>query len=260
MLRLLAMALRFQWDSHRSNLPNLIAGAMGMIINNIIYLTGMWGMLFAGKPDNQPIFRYYLALNAMTMMSWGGLCFFVGGLRTMGDLVDDGALEPMLATPRDPLLLVAISKSHPMAFGDFVMGFVFLISAGAYLQDWAFAGRFLIAAMISAVGFAGVFIGAGSLSFFIPRGTAVGNLFTETTLSLSVYPTGKIFSGEGRRLLLLTPAAATGVLPIEAIERASFSAYLTALAVAAAVLGIGVGIFRLGVRRYATVSLISANR
>lgn len=113
-------------------------------------------------------------------------------------------------------------------------------------------------AMISAVGVVSLFILAGSASLFIPRGSYVGNLVIEVTLSLSVYPTGKMFSGPERVVLFLTPAAVVAVLPLEAVEHPSMQTFGLAMTAAIFVFVGSVAIFRVGVRRYRSVSLIEA--
>ena len=87
MLRFLGKALRYNMSAHISNVPNLLAATLGMVLNNGIFLLGMWGMLFAGKEQNQDLLHYYIALNVLMMLSYGVLCFFFGGWIEMGDLI-----------------------------------------------------------------------------------------------------------------------------------------------------------------------------
>lgn len=257
-MNLLFQALIYNMDAHRSNPVNLWAGALGMMINNILFLIGIWGMIFAGKPQNSDLLFYYLALNATVMVAWGAMNFFFGGLKSLGELITEGALEPMLATPRDPLLLAGISKSHPIALGDFLMGIIGFVVL-AFRWSSFLVLKCAIASVLSAIGFMALFIFAGALSFFIPRGSAIGQLLIEITVSLSVYPTGKMFVGLGRIFLLLTPAAATAVLPLEAVESAGFTGFLGALGAALAFLYFSIGFFRQGLRRYRAVSIIGVN-
>lgn len=259
-LKLMKMALCYNLDAHRSNPANLFAGAFGMLINNVLFLCGMWGMLFAGKASNAKLVPYYIALNSIIMASYGFVHFFFGGLRAIGDYITEGTLEPMLATPRDPILLAAISKSSTFALGDLIMGMMGIIAMAFHLHpDFTLllSLRTFIAAVISAIAFSALAIAAGSISFFIPRGTQVGNLLYEITISLSSYPTGKMFSGTGRIFLLLTPAAATAILPIEAVEKADFISFLLATVVALLFFAGSVVFFRTGIRRYRSVSSLS---
>ena len=114
--------------------------------------------------------------------------------------------------------------------------------------------RAFAATCISAVAFAALAIMAGSISFFIPRGTQIGNLLYEVTISLSVYPTGKMFSGTGRIFLLLTPAAATAIFPIEAVENADALSFAIATTASFLFFVLSVAFFRTGIHRYRAVS------
>ncbi len=255
--RLIATALRYNMDAHRANPANLIAGALGMLINNIIFLLGIWGMLFAGKPRNSDLIPYYVALNTIVMTSWGAVNFFFGGLRSLGELISDGMLETMLGTPRDPILLAGISRSHPIALGDLFMGI-----CGFFVMFYWFTPiavlKSIMASLISAVAFSALFIAAGSLSFFIVRGSQVAQLLIEISVSLSVYPTGKMFSGAGRILLLLSPAAMTAILPLRMVEEAGPYPFLIACVTAGAFLLGSIAFFRSGVRRYRATHWIGA--
>lgn len=261
-LKLIRVALVYSLDAHRANPANLIAGALGMFINNVLFLSGMWGMLFAGKATNAKLLPYYIALNAIIMFSYGGVHFFFGGLRALGDYITEGTLEPMLATPRDPILLAAISKSSTFALGDLIMGLMGMLAIAFQLHpDFSvlLSLRTFAAGVISSIAFAALAISAGSISFFIPRGTQVGNLLYEITISLSSYPTGKMFSGNGRIFLLLTPAAATAILPIEAVEKADLVSFAAALSASVLFFIFSVAFFRVGIRRFRTVSSLGTH-
>ncbi len=252
-------ALAYNLDAHRANAANLAAGAAGMVINNVIFLAGVWAMFFAGKARNQELVPYFVALQVVVMTSWGAVAFFLGGLRSLPEYVTDGSLEPMLATPRSPVLLAAISRSGAPALGDLLMG---LAGVGAIAWKWGglMALASLVAAAVSAVGFAALFILAGAICFFIPRGNPVGNLLIEVTLSLSVYPSGKIFSTGGRLALLLTPVAVTSLLPLDIVEKLGIRELALACLVALASLAVSLGLFRWGLRKYRATSLIGARR
>ncbi len=114
-LKLLSLSLKYHFDSQKSNPMNLIAGTVGMIINNLIVLWGLWAMLFYNKPNGASLTVYFISLNAMIAIAWGSLLFFVGGFRSLGEYIEEGSLEPMLSTPRHPLVLVGLSQSSTPA-------------------------------------------------------------------------------------------------------------------------------------------------
>lgn len=256
-LRLLILALKHNFSAQKSNPMNLIAGTFGMIINNIIVIWGLWVMLFEGKPDGKNLTLYFLCLNAIVTISWGSILFFLGGLRNLAQHVEEGSLEPMLSTPRHPLFLVAISESSTPALGDILQGFFNLIAI-AYLGGMMLALRSFAFVFVSAIGFIGLFILAGSIPFFLKRGNSFAQLFIECNLSFSFYPSGKVFNDYGKILLYLIPAAFTGILPMNAIESASPLAALIALVGAVCFFLVAIKCFMIGLKNYQSSSYISA--
>lgn len=208
----------------------MAAATVGMIVNNAIVLWGLWAMLFDGKPNSHALTIYFLALNAMLTVAWGTACVVFGGLYSLNTYIDEGSLEPMMATPRPTILLVAISKSLPAALGDIVQGLISL----------------------------GVFVLTGSLPFFVKRGSNLSLLLREVCLSLSFYPTGKVFGGAGRLFLFLTPAAVIGLLPMGAVENGTWSAAAVSIAASCFLLWISLKVFSSGLTRYQTASYVSA--
>lgn len=256
-LRLLILALKYNFSAQRSNPINLLAGTAGMIINNAIVLWGLWVMLFEGKPDGESLTLYFLCLNAIVTISWGSILFFLGGLRNLSQYVEEGTLEPMLSTPRHPLFLVAISESSTPALGDILQGFCNLFAIW-YLGGSLLALRSFFFVSVSVVGFMALFIIAGSIPFFLKRGNSFAQLFIECNLSFSFYPSGKIFSENGKILLYLLPAAFTGILPMEAIESAQIPQALLAIGGAILFFVIAVNVFMYGLKNYQSSSYVSA--
>lgn len=259
MFSLLWRAFKNHLDAHLSVPVNFYASVIGMLVNNFLFLYGMWLMLFQGKEQNQPAFHYYLALVSTVYVGWGLLMTFAYGLRFMGEVIDDGRLEPMLGTPRHPLLMVAIGESNPSPIGDFIQGFA-AWGLLFYFSDSAFAWRSLAVMGIVAFGFLGVFIFAGSIAFFSNRGGRVGSFLIECTLSFTIYPTGKMFSGSARYILYLTPAFLTGVLPMEVVEHAGLWAFFKALIAASIFFFLSVQFFQLGLKKYRAASLVGVFR
>jgi ABC-type uncharacterized transport system permease subunit len=256
-LRLIALAVRYHWDAQKSNPMNLFAAVFGMILNNAIVLWGLWAMLFDGKPDARELTVYFVALNGMLTIAWGSVCFFLGGLHSLGHYVDEGALEPMLSTPRHPLVMAGISDSMAPALGDMIQGFL-NIAVLFWIATPAETVRCLLFTGICATAVVGLFILTGSVPFFVKRGNNLALLLREVCLSMSFYPMGKVFTTSGRFLLYITPAAVTGFLPITAIESGSLSDALIAVAAAGVFLILAINVFTIGLRRYQTASYVTA--
>ncbi len=258
MWNLMAKSLKYNLSAHAANLPNLIAGALGMLVNNTIFLIGMWGMLFAGKPENNPLLFYYIALNALIMTAWGGINLLFGGWMDLGELIVSGQFESKLSTPRHPLVLVSTHVLHPSALGDLLMGLVGVAVLFA-LGPSGMGIRTLIGSGLTIVALFSLYIFSGSLAFFVPRGNVVALLIREMAVSLSSYPMGKIFpSGLGRIALLITPAAAVSLLPMDWIENAGMKELGYAIFAVGITLVGALWVYSIGVKRFQAINLIGA--
>ncbi|MCB0361715.1 MAG: ABC-2 family transporter protein [Bdellovibrionales bacterium] len=257
-LQLIFISLKYNLSAHWSNLPNLLASTFGMLLNNTIFLTGMWTMLFAGRPENQHLLNYYIALNALIMISWGAINFFFGGWIDLGEIIVNGQFESKLASPRHPLLLVSFHSLHPSALGDLLMGLVGVV----ILAIWAPPGmtlRTLIATGLSGLSLFALYVFSGSLAFFVSRGNILAHLVREMVVSLSSYPVGKIFpNGLGRTLLLLTPAGAVSILPLEWIETAGIEDLLLTSLSVGVLLFFSLWFYSVGSKRFQSLTLIGA--
>lgn len=256
-LRLIATAVRYHWDSQKSNPANLFAAVIGMILNNGLAVWGLWAMLFDGKPDGKQLTVYFLALNGMITIAWGSVCFFLGGLHSLATYVEDGSLDPMLATPRNPILLVAISNSLTAALGDVIQGSLTIVIL-FFIAPWAECLRCILFSIIGIFAVIGLFIFTGSVPFWVKRGSSLSYLMREICLSLSFYPSSKIFNGMARTLVYLTPALFVGILPIHAIESGSWSSSLIATAASAAFFLVAIQFFGLSLKRYQTSNYVMA--
>jgi ABC-type uncharacterized transport system permease subunit len=257
MFRLFFKAIRNNWSAQASNPVNLWSAVITMIVNNLLFLYGMWLMLFDGKEQNKELWPYYLTLTVMAYVGWGTVNFFVGGLKIMGETIDNGKLEPMMGTPRAPLLLVAISESSATALGDLMQG---LITLGLlfWVSDAMWALRAAFCCVIVTIGFATIFIAAGTLTFFMTRGASLSTFLIESTLSFTMYPMPKILGGHARWILYMIPAALTATLPMSWVENADLAAFATMLAATTICFFLSVKFFNVGLKRYRAASYIGS--
>lgn len=255
MFSLFFKAIRNNWSAQASNKANLWSAIITMIVNNILFLYGMWLMLFDGKEQNKALWPYYLTMTVLAYIGWGAVNFFTGGLKAMGEIIDNGRLEPMLGTPRQPLFLIAISESSATALGDLIQGLITLVLLG-WVSDihWVLRATFCSAIVI--VNFATVFIAAGTLTFFMNRGSSLSLFIIESTLSFTMYPMTKVLGVQSRWILYLIPAALTATLPMNWIENASVLSFMTMSFASVACLLLSIQFFKLGVRSYRAASYL----
>lgn len=256
MFRLFFKAIRNNWSAQASNSVNLWSAVITMIVNNLLFLYGMWLMLFDGKDQNKELWPYYLTMTVLAYVGWGTVNFFVGGLKFLGETIDNGQLEPMMGTPRPPLFLVAISYSSATALGDLLQG---LITLGLlfWVSDILWLLRAAFCCLIVVVAFATIFIAAGTLTFFMSRGSSLSTFIMESTLSFTMYPTPKILTGSSRWILYLIPATLTATLPMSWVEGAAMETFWIMLLATLGGFYLSVRFFNLGLRRYRAASYIS---
>jgi len=252
---LIRKSLRFTWDAHKANPADLTMATLGMILNNVLNIWGLWMMLFAGKPNNEYLLHYFLAMQSFVPLAWGVVQFFAGGLYTLSEIIENGAFETMMATPRHPLLLTAISRSNPTGLGDILQGlitllFLFCIAPADY------ALRVAAITSLSIVGMAAMFILSGSLAFFVGRGNEAAQLLNQVNLALSGYPMGMVLQDRGRMILALFPAAAVAIFPLDFIHLASWTALAKSALSLIVLTGVSLGVFHLGIRSYRGNSFI----
>jgi len=255
MLKLFLKAIRYNWSAQSSNKANLWSAIITMIVNNLLFLYGMWLMLFDGKAQNKTLWPYYLTMTVLAYVGWGAVNFFLGGLKNMGDIIDNGRLEPMLGTPREPLFLIAISESSATALGDFLQGLITLVLLG-WVSDLQWVLRAAFCSAIVIVNFATIFIAAGTLTFFMNRGAALSTFLIESTLSFTMYPMTKVLGANSRWILYFIPAALTATLPMTWIENANVFSFTLMLLASAVCFILSIQFFKLGVKSYRASSFL----
>jgi ABC-type uncharacterized transport system permease subunit len=255
MIKLFFLAIKNNWSAQASNKVNLWSAIITMIANNILFLYGMWLMLFDGKEHNKVMWPYYLTLTVLAYIGWGAVNFFMGGLRAMGEIIDQGRLEPMLGAPREPLFLIAISESSATALGDLIQGIITLVLM-CLVTDTGWMLRTAFCSVIVTMNFATIFIAAGTLTFFVNRGASLSSFLIESTLSFTMYPMTKILGAQSRWILYVIPAALTASLPMNWIEDASLISFATMIVVSGIFLFLSIQFFKFGVRSYRATSYI----
>lgn len=226
-----------------------------MIVNNILFLYGMWLMLFDGKEQNKTLWPYYLTMSVLAYIGWGAVNFFTGGLKAMGEIIDNGRLEPMLGTPREPLFLIAMSESSTTALGDLLQG-LFTLALLGWVCDIHWVLRAAICSAIVTINFATIFIAAGTLTFFMNRGASLSLFIIESTLSFTMYPMTKILGAESRWVLYVIPAALTATLPMDWIENGSLISFIIMFLSSLVCLFLSIHFFKWGLKSYRASSFI----
>lgn len=160
-------------------------------------------------------------------------------------------------TDESPLFLIAISESSATALGDLLQGLITLVLLG-WVADMGWVLRAGLCSAIVIVNFATIFIAAGTLTFFMNRGSALSFFIIESTLSFTMYPMTKVLSVDSRWILYFIPAALTATLPMNWIENGELSSFAILFFISAACLYASIQFFKLGVKSYRAASYLGA--
>lgn len=257
-MKLLWLAFLAHFNSHRSTATNFWSGIIGMIVNNILVLVGVWAMLFAGKEHASTQGRFFLLVNFIIMILWGVFHIFMGGLRELPALIHNGGLDIHLLSPRPQWISVSITASDLPAWGDVFVGALglayFSIQGGFF-----FFAYLLLNLLISLFALIFFFLALGSLSFWFRRSEILNNCLVQMMLAINTYPI--VDRQQNFKLFLfLFPSLTLGILPATLLEAPSMTTF--------AWQGLGCLIlfmaswflFKFGLKRYQSSPIFTSSR
>lgn len=235
-----------------------LTGLLMLIFNNSFYLYGIYLLAILSTDDNPLAAKEYLVSTGMVLTSWGLLNVFGGGLYQLGSLIENGELEAYLAKPQPTLLLVAISKSNLMSFGEILQG-VTTILISSILYQPILGIKMLAVSAIMVLAFAGVIIIIGSVSFFSSRGSQIAYVILQVLLSLSLFPVSRALKGREKWIIYLTPLLITATLPRLIVLGGEIHIFLVFIVLTMLFLFLGITFFKFGLKSYKSKNYIFIN-
>ena len=175
-----------------------------------------------------------------------------GGVRYLGQFIEEGELDTLLVQP-PPVLLYAVGmRSQSSGFGDMVSGLILIALSGHV--SWIDTPRVVVAIVAAALVFAASGILFFSVAFWLGKSDTVARQMWELVITFSLYPE-PLFGGV-LRLVLFTviPAGWVGYMPAQVARQASVGQLLLLVSAAAGYLVLAAGTFQCGLRRYASGS------
>jgi len=258
MISLLILAFRNQWSAQMKKPFEFLTGLFVLILNNSFYLYGIYLLAILSTDDNPIAAKEYLVSTGIVLTSWGLLNVFGGGLYQLGSLIETGELDAYLAKPRPTLLLVAISKSHLMSFGEILQG-VITIFVASILNGPIFGVRMLAVSAIMVFAFASVFILIGSISFFSSRGSQISYVILQALLSLSLFPVTRALKGREKWILYFSPLLITATLPRLVVLQGGLTTFVSFIVATLLFLFMGMCFFKFGLKSYKAKNYIFIN-
>jgi ABC-2 type transport system permease protein len=177
-----------------------------------------------------------------------------GHCARLATLISAGQLDYYLALPKDVLLHVLVSRMSTSAWGDVAFGVIAFVAAGDLSP--ARVALFVAFSITGCAVFVAYHVLAGSLAFWLGNAESVSTQASNAVISLSTYP-GSIFQGWVKLLTFtLIPAALLGHLPVELLRHFDPLVFAGVVAFALGITILAVAVFRLGLRRYESGSLV----
>jgi ABC-2 type transport system permease protein len=245
-LRVLRAAFRDALANRRSFWVQVLV----MAVNDITWVI-FWALFFNAVGNVRGWDRGdVLMLFAILLTASGVALGLVGNARKLGQLVADGEIDAALALPLDPLSYLLARRVDTVLLGDLLMGpLLFIYASDRSATSFALYAAGALCGSIVLIGF---LVSISALTLFVGGRGEQADLGFQAILIMASYPLD-IFGG-GTKVVLFTliPAAFVTGLPASLLRDFDLG---TALALAGSAVFfalLGITLFRLGLRRYAS--------
>lgn len=223
-----------------------------MALNNLIFFV-FWWLLLERVGDVRGYGLPQMArLFGVAAAAYGLANVLAGGAHELSRLIRDGGLDSLLTQPKPTLPYVWGLRSNASGVGD--------VASGLWLVFWpgqlglAELPIVLVCVAASALVVVATISLAHGAAFFLSSSEGLSRSLVEVVITFSVYP-DRLFTG-GVRVVLFTvlPSAFFAYVPAEVVAAPSLSGLATLLSASAVYTLLAAGVFRLGLRRYASGS------
>jgi ABC-2 type transport system permease protein len=244
------LTLRTAFRDAFTNRRSFWVQVLAMALNDLAWVF-FWVLFFheMGSVRGWDSSRVILLFAILATASGIALGLFANA-RRIGELIGDGQLDAALSLPVAPLPYLLSRRVDTVLLGDLLFGPLLFVFGGHPTPERTLV--FVTTSALAAAVLVGFLVFAGSLTFFVGGRGAQSDIAFQAVLLLSSYPLD-VFGG-ATRLLLFTaiPAAFVTGLPVRLVDSFDPAVALALAGVAALLLGLGAGLFRLGLRRYAS--------
>ena len=247
-MKLLLRAAAYHWETHWSNPANFWSGVLGMIVNNVLTLLGIWAMLFAGKEALNDERDFFFLMNFIVMISYGFVHVFLGGISDLDKQINGGGLDLALTSPRSPFVLLSLTSSHLPAFGDLLMGILGVMMLGIR-GGWLMLANGVVMAFCAIVVMYSFLLIVGSMAFWFRRTEAIYSVMINMFLAFNTYPVVNTAGGV-RWVLFLLPVLMAGMIPAYYVLNPSWEVLAAEVGGSLLFAAFAKGVFYWGMRRY----------
>lgn len=229
---------------------------VGMALNNAMYLA-FWVVLFQRFPTIGTWgLRDVMLLFGVVAAAFGIAVVLFGNILVLSDVITGGALDAWLTLPRPVLPSVLASRMTVSGIGDVATGLVCFVLAGQRSPEAAL--RFVVAVVASATIFLAFMVIVQSLAFWIGSAVLLRQTAFNAVLTFATYPL-TLFDGTAKFFLLtIVPAGVMGTVSTDFVRRFTWPGLGQLLVAAVVLCAIAAALFRAGLRRYASGSIVLA--
>ncbi len=250
--------IRAHFLAQYSTPANFWSGVLGMIINNVLVLLGLWAMLFANREGVGEEQDYFLTVNFLIMLAFGVLHALLGGLGDLAAQINEGQLDLVLVQPRDALIQLALSRSEITAWGDIFLG---LLGLGvlSWQKGWLFCFHVSLMACCALAAFVFLHVLIGALAFWLRRTEIISNVAINVIMGLNFYPVFDRFRG-WKYVMFFLPMTMVGVIPTHFILHPNVNLIFIELASLMLFAILAKLVFRWGLRHYQSTPMFTSTR
>lgn len=226
----------------------------GMIANNAMYFL-IWVIFFDRFKDVRGwgLGDMYVTFG-VAASAFGLVSILFGNAFVLGDIITRGRLDYYLSLPRPVLLHALASRMVASGMGDFLYGFLSFAVSGSF--SWGGLLRFVLAVVLAAMVFGAFLVLVQSLTFWIGSSSNLLQLAVNAMITFAIYPITLFDRAAKLILFTVIPAALMGTVPAEFARQFTWQTLAEMLLGAIVFVGLAVGLFQLGLRRYESGSAI----
>ncbi len=250
---IIALVMRAAFSDALANRRSFWVQVLVMAVNDVTWVI-FWALFFNAVGNVRGWDRGdVLMLFAILLTASGIALGLIGNARKLGQMAADGEIDAALALPIDPLAYLLARRVDTVLLGDLAMGpLLFIYASDRSLASFAV---YIGGALCGSIVLVGFLVSVSSLTLFVGGRGEQADLGFQAILIMASYPLD-IFGGPTKVVLFtLIPAAFVTGLPASLLR--DFDAVTALEVVGAAVFFalLGITLFRLGLRRYASGAL-----
>lgn len=233
----------------------------GMLLNNSAFIF-FWLVLYnkfkISFTQNNIGFKEIMLLWAIASSGFGIAMAIFGGARELSSMIYKGIIDVYLIYPKNPLIMIILSRSSISAWGDILYGYIiFLIFVSTNIISLLIFTFFII---LSGIALSSILIILNSLSFYLGNTENLSHQIFNSLIMFATYPEN-IFSPFVKFLLFtVLPVGFYVYLPVKLINHFDLKIFLFLLSGDIITTILAFFLFFNGLKKYESGNLFFSNK